>query len=319
MSDVTTTQNQLPATGVKGLSQFLNQDNVKQKFAEILGQKANGFIASMLSAVSSNDLLKDADQNSIYLSGMMAASLDLPINQNLGMAYLIPYNVKQSDGTFKKMCQFQIGYKGFKQLAQRSGQFLRITEAIVYDGQLVEENPLTGYEFDWKKKKSETVIGYVSYFELINGFKSTLYLTVDEVKKHGAKYSKTFKSQYGIWNTEFDSMALKTVTKLNLSKNAPLSIEMQRATIADQAVIKNDNFLKEETVDIDTQYVDNEEVALDVTEVNVAKERERVVKHIAKSKTVAELEKCLPAISDDDFDLIVQYDDKKRELTSKAK
>jgi len=167
----TTSQNQLPATGVKGLSEFLNSDSIKSKFAEILGQKGNGFIASILSAVSSNDLLKDADRNSIYTCALMAASLDLPINQNLGMAYLIPYNVKQSDGTYKKMCQFQIGYKGLKQLAQRSGQFKLMTEAIVYEGQLIEENPLTGYEFDWRRKKSESIIGYVSYFELINGFK----------------------------------------------------------------------------------------------------------------------------------------------------
>ena len=207
--EVARTNTQVATTGVKGLSQFLNSDSIKNKFNEILGQKGNGFIASILSAVSSNDLLKDADQNSIYICALMAASLDLPINQNLGMAYLIPYNVKQKDGTYKKMCQFQIGYKGLKQLAQRSGQFVLLSDAIVYEGQLVEENPLTGYKFDWKKKTSEKVIGFVSYFELINGFKSTLYMSVEDVKKHGAKYSKTFGSQYGVWKTEFESMALK--------------------------------------------------------------------------------------------------------------
>jgi recombination protein RecT len=100
-----------------------------------------------------------------------------------------------------------------KQLAQRSQPF--IIRCSSYEGQLTEENPLTGYKFDWKKK-SNKIVGFVSYFELINGFKSTLYMTVDEVKKHGEEI-KTFGSQYGVWKTEFESMALKTVTKLNLS------------------------------------------------------------------------------------------------------
>jgi len=95
--------------------------------------------------------------------------------------------------------------------------------------------------------------------------------------------------------------------------------QIQRATIADQAVIKSDGFANGDTLDVETQYVDHEEVALDVSEVNVAKERERTQEWIKKSKTVEELEKCLPAISDDDFDLIVEYDDKKRALISKAK
>ena len=105
---------------------------------------------------------------------------------------------------------------------------------------------------------------------------------------------------------------------MNLSKNAPLSIEMQKAIVSDQAVIKNDNFLKEETVDIDTQYVDNEEVVIDVSAVNKASERERVVAHIEKSKTIQQLEECLP-IPDDDLDLIVMYADKKKELSPKTK
>jgi recombination protein RecT len=95
--------------------------------------------------------------------------------------------------------------------------FVLLSDAVVYEGQLTEENPLTGYKFDWKKKSSDKIVGFVSYFELINGFKSTLYMTVDEVKN--TEKVKTFGSQYGVWKTEFESMALKT-TK-NLSRNAP--------------------------------------------------------------------------------------------------
>jgi recombination protein RecT len=309
--------NQVPATGVKGLSSFLNQDNVKNKFAEVLGQKANGFIASLLSAVNSNDLLKNADQNSIYMSAMMAASLDLPINSNLGHAYIIPFNTKQKDGTYKVMAQFQVSAKGFKQLAIRSGQFKYISDAVVYEGQLVNENPLTGFEFDWKAKKSEKIIGFVSYFQLLNGFESTYYMTTEEMQKHGAKYSKTFGQQYGLWKTDYEKMGLKTVTKLNLSKNAPLSIEMQRASIADQAVVKNFDPTNENTLDVETDYVDHEEVALDVTAVNDNKQRERIIEHIENAKDLDELEKCLSGIADDDLDLIVMYDDKKRSFAKK--
>ncbi len=310
---VTNQSNTVPSTGVKALSQFLNSDGIKNKFVEILGSKGNGFVASMLSAVSQSDLLKDADQNSIYTCGLMAASLDLPINPSLGMAYLIAYNVKQSDGTFKKMCQFQIGYKGLKQLAQRSGQFQLMTEAVVFEGQLVEENPLTGYKFDWKRKQSDTVIGYVSYFELINGFKSTLYMTVADVKKHGAKYSKTFKSQYGVWNTEFDAMALKTVSKLNLSRNAPLSIEMQKATVADQMVIKN----FDEQGSPEGEYIDVTEPTLNISAVNETKSRERIVEWIQNSKTLEELNQVSAEVTPDDDDLFILFEDKKRTFTAK--
>lgn len=315
-----TTQNNKPATGVKGLSQFFSQDNVKAKFAEILGQKANGFIASLLSACNSNDLLKNADQNSIYMAAMMAASLDLPINSNLGHAFIIPFNTKQKDGSMKQMAQFQVSAKGFKQLAIRSGQFKYISDAVVYEGQLVSENPLTGFEFDWTAKKSDKIIGFVSYFKLLNGFESTYYMTTEEMQKHGAKYSKTYSQQYGLWKTDFEKMGLKTVTKLNLSKNAPLSIEMQRASISDQAVIKNFDASDENTLDIETEYIDNQEVSLDVDAVSTRKAIVRLQEEIKKATTIEQLEKCKPGLKSDDelyFEVIVQYDDKLRELKAK--
>lgn len=326
MSNVqTTNQNQLPATGVKGLSQFLNSDSIKGRFTEILGQKGVGFISSVLSVVSSNQSLANADQNSIYTAALMAASLDLPINQNLGLAYIVPYNARQSDGTFKQMAQFQLGYKGFLQLAQRSGQFKTINSTDVRQGEIVSWNRMSGeITFDWiqdsKERLSKPVVGYLSYFKLLNGFENSLYMTVEEIDAHAKKYSQTYKKfGTGLWKDEFDGMAKKTVTKLNLSKNAPLSIEMQKAVTSDQAVIKNDSFVTGETVDVETQYVDNEEVAIDVTAVNETKERERVKTHIENAKSIEELEKCLPAISDDDEELVIMYADKKRELTPKKK
>lgn len=253
--------------GIKGISSFLNSDSIKNKFTDIMGSKGVGFISSVLSVVNGNGQLQTADQNSIYTAALMAASLDLPINPNLGLAYIIPYNSKQSDGTWKTMAQFQLGYRGFKQLAQRSGQFITMHETEVKEGELLSHNRLTGViEFEWeqdtKVRLDKKTIGYVSYFELTNGFKSTFYMTKEEALAHGKKYSKTFKKyNSGLWKDEFDAMALKTVTKLNLSKNAPLSIEMQKAVTSDQAIIKSDSFIEnpENIETIDVEYVDNDE------------------------------------------------------------
>lgn len=252
-------------TGVKDLSKFLNSDSIKGKFTEILGQKGVGFISSVLSIVNSNKLLKNADQNSIYTAALMAASLDLPINPNLGFAYIVPYNAKQENGTYLQMAQFQIGYKGFIQLAQRTGLYRTLNSNDVREGEIKSINRLTGeIDFDWDlspERDNKKIIGYVSYFQLTNGFISTLYWTVEEITAHAKKYSQTFKKYgTGLWKDEFPAMAHKTVTKMNLSKNGPLSIDMQRAVLSDQAVIKSDTFLTEpDTALLIAEYVDNPE------------------------------------------------------------
>ena len=265
------------STGIKAVSQFLNSDSIKNKFQEILGQKANGFIASLLSVVNNNKLLQSADQNSIYTAALMAASLDLPINPNLNLAYIVPYGGK---------AQFQLGYRGFKQLAQRSGQFVAINDTDVREGEIINHNRLSGsIDFNWnqdpKDRLTKKVIGYVSYFKLLNGFESTFYMTAEEIEAHARKYSQTYKKYgSGLWKDEFDSMARKTVTKLNLSKNAPLSIELQRATIADQAVIKEfDPSKDEDAVIIDAEYVDNPKEKKEMKTVKEVKEQKKDLKN----------------------------------------
>lgn len=220
------------------------KDDVKKKFQEILGKKSQGFITSVLQIVSSNTNLKNADPLSVYNAASVAAVLDLPINNNLGFAYIVPYNESYKDGNDqwqkRQVAQFQLGYKGFIQLALRSGQFKTIAATPIYEGQLIDQNPLTGFVFDFTKKTSETVIGFASYFSLINGFEKTWYMSVDQMKAHGKKYSKTFALKTGRWELDFEGMGNKTVLKLLLSKYAPLSIEMQKAMLVDQAVIKNE-------------------------------------------------------------------------------
>jgi recombination protein RecT len=220
----------------------------------------------------------------------------------------VPYNEKQKDGSYKQVAQFQMGYKGFIQLAQRTGLFKTISAAPIYEGQLVEENPLTGFVFDFTKKKSDVVIGYASYFSLINGFEKTMYMKTDQLKAHGLKYSKTYSNpktkSFSKWETDFEAMASKTVIKLLLAKFAPMSIEMQKAVIMDQAIINNS-----ETEDI--TYVDNSETQID-------KEVERVTIMIQEAKTIAQLEKLGGEVyfTADQVDL---FETKKEELQNVSK
>ncbi|MGS4345130.1 recombinase RecT [Myroides odoratus] len=318
MAQVTTQNNKPVQTGVQALSGFLNSDAVKNKFAQILGQKANGFIASVLSLVNSNQSLANADQNSIYMAAMVAASLDLPINQNLGLAYIVPYNQRQADGSYKQVAQFQLGYRGFKQLAQRSGQFIILNDTDVREGEIINHNRLSGeINFDWiqdtNKRLSTKVIGYVSYFKLVNGFESTFYMSVEEIEVHAKKYSQTYKKYgTGLWKDEFDGMAKKTVTKLNLSKNAPLSIEMQRAVVSDQAVINNFDPNSENTLDVEAEYVDNNQNQVSQQQMIAEKEYDRISEHIEKSTTIEQLSQVEQVLRDDNQ--IIAYDDKKKAL-----
>jgi len=140
---------------------------------------------------------------------------------------------------------------------------------------------LTGYEFDFSVK-SDKVIGYAAYFKLLNGFEKTVYFTVEQLNKHGLKFSQTFKKGYGLWKEDFEGMAIKTVLKLLLSKFAPLSVEMQRAVISDQGIINDADNL---TID----YPDHE-TSIDLEKINFEKERQRILDQIEKCDTLESLE-----------------------------
>ncbi len=215
---------------------YMRRDSIKARFVEVLGNNGVAFQASVLTVINGNDKLKKCTPESVYMSCLMAATLKLPINPQLGFAYIIGYEDRQK-GIFT--AQFQMGYKGFIQLALRSGEYQTISASPIFEGQLISENPLTGYEFDFtmKPKKDTPIIGYASYFKLLNGFEKTEYMTAEEVESHGKKYSKTYNS--GPWKTDFDGMARKTVIKKLLSGWGVLSIELEKAIAADQAVIKD--------------------------------------------------------------------------------
>lgn len=297
-----------PQTPQALMKAYFSADSVKNKFQELLGRKSQGFVTSLLQVVTQNTALAQADPQTVYQAAMMAATLDLPINQNLGFAYIIPYNEKvkapgQPD-RWRSVAQFQMGYKGYIQLAQRSGLFKTISCSPIYQGQVTAENPLTGFEFDFTKRSGDTVIGYAAYFELLNGFQKTLYMTTKELEEHGLKFSQTMKKGFGLWKDDFHSMALKTVLKLLLSKFAPLSIEMQKAVITDQAVIND-----AETEDI--SYIDNTNA-----EPEVDKSLERMQLMIGDAETVEDLDKIAMDVQPELIDL---FTTKKDELKSKAK
>ena len=244
------TKNTQPAITTK---QLFAREEIQKKFQELLGSRAPQFITSVLQIAASTHL-SGADPMSVYNAAAMAATLDLPLNASLGFAYIVPYNEKQSDGSYKKVAQFQIGAKGYRQLALRTGLFVAINTSDVREGEIKSRNRLTGkIEFDWIQEESDRlnkkIIGYVSYFELQNGYSHTLYMSIDKLTEHGAKYSKSFDNKFGLWKTDFGGMCTKTVLKMNLSKNAPLSVEMRTAINVDQSVINNS-----ETEDV--KYVD---------------------------------------------------------------
>lgn len=237
-------------TNLVALKGYFDNDAVKNNLRAMLGAKAQGFATSVLSVVNNNRLLQNAEPKSIYSSAMVAASLDLPINPNLGFAAIVPYG---------KQAQFQIMTRGLIQLAIRSGQYERITNAPVHKGELVKCDPFRDeYEFDVTKKESDEVIGYMAYFRTTGGFEKYFYMTKDEVLAHGRKYSKSFAT--GPWKENQEAMCLKTVLKLLISKYGILSIEMQRAIKFDQAVVKDDITQVESIEDIDAvevEYTDN--------------------------------------------------------------
>ena len=212
----------------------LDAPSVKAKFESMLGKRAPQFITSISSVVQNNALLQKAEVNSIIMGAAVAASMDLPLNANLGYAALVPFNSK-GGGCF---AQFQIMTKGWTELFIRTGQCQSLINEIVYEGQLVKKNKFTGeYVFDEDAKKSNKIIGYMAYFRLTNGYEKTEFMTVEEVKAHAQRFSQTFRSGAGIWKDSFDAMALKTVLKKLLTKWAPKSIEIQKAGLFDQAVV----------------------------------------------------------------------------------
>lgn len=214
----------------------LSTPGYQKLIGDTLGDKtlARNFVAEISTVVGNNATLQSCSTGSIVSAGLLAQTLKLSLAPTLGYAYVIPYGTK---------AQFQVGWKGLVQLAQRSGQYARLGVREVHDGEYVGQDEFGDDLFKFSHEHDDKkVVGYYAYFELLNGFKKTVYWTKAQVEKHAKQYSQAYKQGRATkWNDEFDAMAMKTVLKQLLTKWGPMSTEMQLAAKADQSVIRQEN------------------------------------------------------------------------------
>lgn len=218
------------------LQQLVKSDAIMKSAERTLGEKGRQFLTSVLALANSDKKIAECNPMTTYNACLTAATLDLPINQNLGFAYIVPYSNKG-----KMEAQFQMGWRGFVQLAMKTGQFQSLGTQAVYENEFAGVDSFTGEpKFNFQVEKEGKVIGYMAYFILLNGFRKVEFMTNEELEQHAQKYSQTFKRGFGVWKENFEAMAKKTVLKLLLSRYAPLSVEMQTAIVEDQKV--NDEY-----------------------------------------------------------------------------
>jgi recombination protein RecT len=215
-------------TKIDSLKRMLEAPSVTEQFKNALAENSGPFIASVIDLFNGDTYLQGCEPKAVIMEALKAAVLKLPINKSLGFGYIVPYKSNNN-----LLPQFQIGYKGLIQLAMRTGQYRIINADVVYEGEFRSRNKLTG-EFDLRgEKKSENIIGYFAYIELLNGFSKTLYMTKEKVTQHAQKYSKAFNVANGPWKKEFDAMAIKTVLRNLLSHYGFLSVDMVTAIDTD--------------------------------------------------------------------------------------
>ena len=231
------------------MRETLSLASTQQLMQEVLHDNRESFVASLIDLYSSDAYLQKCNPGAVMKEALKAVSLKLPINKALGFAWIIPYNDNKSGQTLP---QFQLGYKGYIQLAMRTGAYKTMNMDNVYEGELRVVNRLTG-EIDLNGERiSDKVIGYFAYIETVNGFSKTLYWTVEKVISHAKKFSKSYNSGAAIWKQNFDEMAQKTVMRNLISKWGVMSVDLQRAIDLDNADLADKAIAGEGTVDSDT-------------------------------------------------------------------
>ena len=234
----------------------IQSDMYKNLINQTLGDKdrATRFIASISSAVATNQALQECDAGTILSGALLGESLNLSPSPQLGQYYLVPFNDSKKG---YKVAQFQLGYKGYIQLAIRSGQYKKLNVLAIKKGELVKYDPLNEeievnlIEDEEERENAET-IGYYAMFEYTNGFRKSLYWSKSKMEKHALKYSNGYKARKGCtyWEKDFDGMAYKTMLRQLISKWGIMSIDMQQAVEKDMATINTDGTY---------EYVDNED------------------------------------------------------------
>lgn len=255
---------------LKTFNQTITNVKTQEYLTSVLGEKKQAFVNNLTALVSNDKNLQTCEPTTVMFAALKSTALDLPLDNNLGFAYVIPYENK-SKGVVE--AQFQIGWKGISQLAIRSGQFKTINVTDVREGELKGRNRMTGdIQVEWinddETRAKAKIIGYLGYFKLLSGYEKTSYWSVAELEQHGLKYSKTFQRGRGVWKDNFEAMAKKTVVKLMLNKgDAPMSVEMQQAIKYDQSIILDE--------DGNCRYIDNSKpTAEEKLEAIAAKEQQ---------------------------------------------
>lgn len=244
------------------MSVYLSQDNTKNYLKTILGdkEKVNQFVTSLSTLSGSSPALKKCTNNSLLACALKATSMGLPFDPNLGFAWCVPYKNSITDIS---TATFQIGAKGYIQLALRTGQYRHIGSREVRKGEFLGRNFVGDPEIKWlpdDEREDLEIVGYMAGIELINGFRKSIFWTREMVEKHALRYSQSYRkykktgnTNDSIWASDFDKMAEKTLLKLLISKYGIMSTDMQNAVISDQSKIN---------IDLDTgteniEYVDN--------------------------------------------------------------
>lgn len=249
-----TTQNNTAAPAQKpqkmALTAYLNQDSVLANISQALGEtNKQRFVTSIISAVNANPMIKDCTNQSILVAALLGETLKLSPSPQLGHFYFVPYSDKNKvlgkdeNGypIYEKTAQFQLGYKGYIQLAIRSGQYKKINVIAIKKGELKEFNPLdetidVAIDIEhWDERENAETVGYYAMFELVNGFRKAIYWSKKQMKNHAYKYSPGYKKDLEkgwkntFWSKDFDGMAYKTLIRQLISKWGVMSIDMQKA------------------------------------------------------------------------------------------
>lgn len=284
-----------------GIGTYLTGDAVKNRINQVVGGKdGQRFISAVVSAVQNNNMLQECSNQSILSAALLGESLKLSPSPVLGNYYLVPFKVKVKDPITgkveeQKQAQFQLGYKGYIQLAIRSGQYKKLNVLAIKEGELVKYDPLNEeievhLIDDEEAREAAETVGYYAMFEYTNGFRKTLYWSKKKMMAHAAKYSQGYKNDlkyntaYTFWSKDFDGMAYKTMLRQLISKWGIMSIDMQMAMEADQAIVNEDG---------SKTYVDNDPAldAVPVVEVNQADEVDEVKAEPVKEAPAKKAEK----------------------------
>lgn len=261
-------------------SAFMTSNAISNKVNQIIGDERTGkrFIASIISAVSNNPQLKECDNSSILSGALLGESLGLSPSPQLGNYYLVPFKDKERG----MVATFQMGWKGYYQLALRSGQYKKLNVIEIKEGELIGWNPLEEelkvniIDDDEKREKLNT-IGYYAFYENLQGFRKCIYWSKEKMEAHALKYSNGYradkqkKTTYTFWSKNFDEMAKKTMLRQLISKYGVMSIEMQNAYEGDMAYIKDDGT---------KEYVDNREEEVSFEDIEVVEATDVEIKSL---------------------------------------